>query len=87
MAVLSECIASPRSGLDNTPTVLCSMREASMINPVVADFLRIRALHSRQFFFNPSVLYHPGQENCMADDPSCLLDLSGNSFLAHMSSK
>ena len=26
-----------------------------MINPVVADFLRIHALYSRYFFLNPSV--------------------------------
>ena len=47
--------AAPRSGSDNTPTVSWSTREASTINPVVADLLRLRALHSRQFFINPSV--------------------------------
>ena len=56
-----------------------------MINPVVADLLRIRALHSRKFFLNPSVFYHPGQENCMADDASCLFYLSDTDFLTHMS--
>ena len=43
-----------------------------MINPVVADLLCIRALHSREFFLNPSVFYHPGQENFMSEDASRL---------------
>ena len=53
-------MAAPRSGSDNTPTILWSTCEASTINLVVADLLRIRALHSRQFYLNPSVFYHPG---------------------------
>ena len=43
-------MATPRSGLDNTPTVSWSTREAYTINPVVADLLRIRTLHLRKFF-------------------------------------
>ena len=78
-------MAAPRSGSDNTPTVSWSTHEASMINPVVADLLRLRALHSRKFFLNPSVFYHPGQENCMADDASRLSYLSDTDFLKHMS--
>ena len=39
------------------------MREASTINPVVADILPIRARHSIQFFLNPYVFYHLGQDN------------------------
>ena len=58
------------SGSDNTPTVSWITRKALAINPVVADLLRICVLHSRQFFLNPSVFYHPGQENCMANDAS-----------------
>ena len=38
-------MAMPRSGSYNTPTVLWSRREALTTNPVVADLLRIRALH------------------------------------------
>ena len=56
-----------------------------MINQVVADLLRIRALHSSKFFLKPSVFYHPGQENCMADDASRLFYLSDTDFLTHMS--
>ena len=48
-------LAAPNSGSDNTPTVSWSTKEASKINPVAADLLRIRTLHSRQFFINPSV--------------------------------
>ena len=54
-ASLKVCMATQRSGSYNAPTVLWSMRKASAINPVVADILRIHALHSRKFFLNPSV--------------------------------
>ena len=56
-----------------------------MINPVVAYLLCIRALHSRKFSLNPFVFYHPGLENCMADDASRLFYLSDTDFLTHMS--
>ena len=82
---LEATMAAPRSVLDNTTTVSWSTREASTINPVVADLLRIRVLHSCHFFLSPLVFYHPGLENCMADDASCLFGLSGTPFLAHMS--
>ena len=47
VAVPESRLAAPRSGSDNTPTVSWSTKEASTINPVVADLLRLRALHSR----------------------------------------
>ena len=56
-----------------------------MINLVVAEILRIRTLHSRKFFFNHSVFYHPGEEKCMANYASRLFYLSDTDFLAHMS--
>ena len=62
-AVPKSCMAALRSGSDNTPTVSWSTCEASMINPVVVDLLRIFALHSRKLFLNPFVFYHMGQEN------------------------
>ena len=49
-AVPTARMAAPRSGSDNTTTVLWSTHEASATNPVVADLLRICALHSRQFY-------------------------------------
>ena len=61
-AVPKASMAAPRSGSDNTPTVSWSTHEASMINSVVADLLRIHALHSRKFFLNPSVFYHSPQK-------------------------
>ena len=54
-AVHKTRMAAPRSGSDNTLTVSWSTHEAFMINPVVADLLRICALHSKDFFLNPSV--------------------------------
>ena len=48
-AVPEACMAVPRSGSDNNPTVSWSIHEASTINPVVTDILRICALHSRMF--------------------------------------
>ena len=47
-------MAVPHCGLDNTLTVLWSMRNDSTINPVVADILRTCALHSIQFLLNLS---------------------------------
>ena len=60
----------PFTGSDNTPIVAWSFRESSTINPVVADLLRIRYLVNRKFCITPSVLYHPGPLNTMADDES-----------------
>ena len=54
-AVPKARLAAPRSGSDNTPTVSWRTKEASTINPVVADLIRLCALHLRQFFINPSV--------------------------------
>ena len=59
-AVPESCTADPRSGSDNTPTISWSIMEASMINPVVADLLCICALHSRQFYLDLYIFYHPG---------------------------
>ena len=78
-------MAAPCSGLDNTPTVYWSTWEAFTINLVVADLLRIRALHLKHSPLNPSVFYHPGQENRMADGAPHLFDISDTPFLAHMS--
>ena len=85
-AVPEARLAAPHSGSDNTPTVSWSTKEASTINLVVTDLLCLRALHSRQLFINPSVLYHPGIENRMADNASCMFELSDTPHLAHMSS-
>ena len=57
------CMMTPWSGSDNTPTVSWSMREASMINSMVVDLLRFRALHSRKFFLNPSVFTIQAKKN------------------------
>ena len=46
-AVPKACIDEPISGSDNTPTISWSMNEASTINPVVVDLLRICAFHSK----------------------------------------
>ena len=56
-----------------------------MVNLVVADLLRICALHSKKLFLNPSVFNHPGQENCMAGDASHLFYLADTKFITHMS--
>ena len=84
-SVPEACMATPHFESDNTPTIPWITYEASTINPVVADLLRIHALRSRYFFLNPSVFYHPGQKNCMVDDASCLFELSYTSFLIHVS--
>ena len=84
-AVPKAHLSSPRSRSGNITTILWSTHEASTIYTVVVDLLSIHAIHSRQLSLNPSVFFHPGQENCIADDASCLFDISGTSFLSHMS--
>ena len=46
-AVPEARLAASCSGSDNTPTISWRTKEASTINPVVAAFLCLRALHSR----------------------------------------
>ena len=84
-AVPEARVAAPRLGSDNMPTVSWSTLEYSAINPVVVDLLCIHALHSRKFFLNTSIFYHPGQENCMIDDASHLFYLYDTVFLTHVS--
>ena len=84
-AVPGARLAAPRSGSYNTLTISWSTKEASMINPVVTEILRISALHLRKFFINPSVFYHPGIKNIMADNASCLFEISDTSPLSHIS--
>ena len=36
-------------------------------------------------FLEPFSFYHSGKENCMADDASCLFELSDTSFLTRIS--
>ena len=55
------------------------------VNPVVADLLRIRMLHSRQFYLNHSIFYHPGQENCITYDTSHIFHLYDTSLRVHVS--
>ena len=43
------------------------------------------AQSTQEFFLNPSVLYHPVQDNRMADDASRLFKISDTPFLAHIS--
>ena len=78
-------MAALLSGFDNTPTVSWNTHESLMINLVVADLLRICALHSRKFFLNPFFLNHPGQEKFIADYASLLFYLSDTKSLTHMS--
>ena len=84
-AIPEVCMAAPRSGSDNTPTVSWSTREALMIKPMVTDLLCICTLHPRQSYPNPSIFYHPGQEKCIADDASHIFYLSDTSLLVYMS--
>ena len=59
---------------------------SSTINPVLVDLLRIRALVYRQFCITPSVFYHPGNLNTMADDASRKFELDLTDFLYTLSS-
>ena len=41
------------TGINNTPTVAWALREASKVNPVVADLLRLRSFANRQLKITP----------------------------------
>ena len=72
---------APLTGSNNTPTVSWCFREASTVNPVVADLLRIRSEMNSRALLTPSVFYHPGPLNTMADDASRRFDLPDNNPL------
>ena len=63
-------------------TVAWTFREASTVNPVVADLLCLRSLVNRQFKITPSVFYHLGTQNTMADDASRQFHLVPDIFLS-----
>ena len=78
---------APITGSDNTPTVSWTFKESATINPVVADLLRIRSIINRNAAITPSVCYHPGKENTMADDASRKFTLCSNSFMSFFNRK
>ena len=78
---------APITGSDSTPTVSWSFKEASTINPVVADLLRIRSIINRNACITPSVCFHPGVDNTMADDASRRFDLPTHSFMSFFDRK
>ena len=73
---------APFTGSDNTPTVTWTFREAFTVNPVVSDLLRLRFLVNHHFNTTPSVFYHPGTKNTMADDVSQKFHLAPDIFLS-----
>ena len=75
------------TGSDNTPPISWTFHEASTVNPVVADLLRLRSSHNRASCLSPSVFYHPGQDNVMADDTSRRFDLIDAAFLPFFSTR
>ena len=78
---------APLTGSDNTPTVAWTFKEASTINPVVANLLRIRSIQNTNSSITPAVFYHPGLLNTMADDASRLFHLPNPTFLPLFSNK
>ena len=61
---------SPFTRSENTPTVAWLFWEASIVNLAVADLLCLQSLVNLHFNITPSVFYHPGTQNTMADDVS-----------------
>ena len=78
---------APSTGSDNTPTVSWCFRKSSTVNLVVADLLHVGAEMNSRSLLTPSVFYHPGPLNTMADDASRRFDLPGNNFLSFFWSK
>ena len=77
---------APATGSDNTTTVSWSFREASSVNLVVVDLLRLRSAQNWNSKITPSVFYHPGPKNTMADDASRQFDISDKASLSLFSS-
>ena len=73
---------TPTLDNDNTPTVSWDFKEADTINPVVADPLSIQSSQNHHHRLSPSVFYHHGYLNNMADDASHWFDISPHRFLA-----
>ena len=73
---------APFTGRDNMPTVAWTFREASKVNLMVADLLRLRSLINCQLNITPSVFYHPGPQNTMAGDASRKFHLEPDIFLS-----
>ena len=82
----SVCLApswhAPATGSDNTPTVSWAFREAYTVKHVVDDLLRLRSAHNWNARITPSVFYHPGPKNTMADNTSRRFDLNNQAFLS-----
>ena len=72
----------PFTGSDNTPTVDWAFPEASTLNPVLADLLCLRSFVDYQFKITPSIFYHPGTKNSMADDACRKFHLALDIFLS-----
>lgn len=75
------------TGSNNTPTVAWSFKEASGINPVVEALLRVHTVANSASLLSPSVFYHLGDLDTMADDASCSFKSSSSAFIASCSSK
>ena len=73
---------TPTPGSNNTPIVVWTFHEASTINPVVANLLSIRSAHNRLHNIAPSIFYHPGPLNTMANGASLRFYLPPHPFLA-----
>ena len=56
-------------------TFIWTLCKYSNVNPVVADIFRLRLICNFDATILPSVFFHPGLENNMADDASRWLDL------------
>ena len=75
------------TGSDNIPTLSWCFREASTVNSIVADLLRVHAETNSGALLTLSVFYQPGPLNTMLDDASCNFDLPDNNFLSFFGSK
>ena len=74
---------APMTGSDNTPSVSWCFREASTVNPIVADLLCVRAEMNSGALLTLPVFYQPYP----ADDASLRFQLPDNKFLSFFWSK
>ena len=76
---------TPTTGSDNTPTVSWNFCEYYHMNPVVVDMLHLRSIWNRNAIILPSVFYHLGLGNTIANDASQWFELFDLAFFPFLS--
>ena len=75
------------TGSDNNQTIAWTFKEATSVNLMMTDLLRICSIVNTNSFIAPTVFYHPGTLSTVVDDTSRRFDLPHSQFLSLFSCK